>query len=145
MESLDLLVDSCCTGFLLKRGTLFEDLDEWFHDEEGNAQESRTAGKSPGTAQSWVVDGEGKQCELELKQALRVPNCTRNFLSGEQFAQQGRKMASGRDANNDSFCSLCPDVHNEGRQGFGKLKLFLADVGKPQTLVSVGALQFKSR
>ncbi len=60
VDSLDLLVDSGCNGFMLKDRALFKDLDESFRDEVGNANGSRTAVEGRGTARCWVLDSKGQ-------------------------------------------------------------------------------------
>ncbi len=96
MDSLDLLVDSGCNGLMLKDIALFKDMDESFGDEVDNANGSPTAVERRGTARCWELDSKGELCELELKQALWVPNYTRNLISVEKLAQHCRGKLAGR-------------------------------------------------
>ena len=89
-------MDSECNGLMLKNRALLKDLDDSFSDEVGNANGSRTAFEVRGTARCLVLDSKGKQCELELKKALIVPNYARNHISGEKLAQQGEELTFGK-------------------------------------------------
>ncbi len=67
------------------------------------ANGSRTAAEGCGTALCWVLDSEVKQCQLELKHALWVPNYTRNLISVKKLAQQGGEVTFGKDAHIKTF------------------------------------------
>ena len=64
MDSLDLLVDSSCNGFMLEDRALSNDLEEFFSDQVGNAIGGRTAVERRGTARCWPLDSNGKQSEF---------------------------------------------------------------------------------
>ena len=92
------MVDSGCSGFMLKDMVLFKELDEAFNTDVGNANGSRTRVEGRGTARCGVLDSKSRICELELKQAFWVLTYTRNLISVKKLAEQGTMVSFGKEA-----------------------------------------------
>lgn len=81
IDTHELLIDSGCTGYMMKDKDLFVDLDTTMCGTVGNANKSESRIQGTGTVQFWVEDSNGKTRHIELKDASYVPSYSHNLIS----------------------------------------------------------------
>jgi hypothetical protein len=96
MTACELLVDSGCTGYMLRDRELFCDLDETRRGKVGNANSSQSQIEGTGTAQFWVKDDRGKLRRMMLKDAYYVPSYSRNLVSVKRLNDSGATVNFGQ-------------------------------------------------
>jgi transposase InsO family protein len=95
---IELLIDSGCTGYMLTDRQLFADLDTSFRGTVGNADASQTSIAGRGTARFWAKDQDGHDREVELRDAMYVPEYSRNLVSVKRLCDGGATIDFGRHA-----------------------------------------------
>ena len=91
----DLIVDSGCTGYMIKDRELFIDMDTTMRGSVGNADASKSSVDGCGTVQLWVKDSTGKPRRIELKDAMFVPSYSNNLVSVKRLNDSGVKVEFG--------------------------------------------------
>ena len=87
--SIELLIDSGCTGFMIKNKELLSDLDDGFLADVCNANSSRSEIRGRGTVRCFVKDNMDRSCLLELRDAFLVPSYARNLVSVKRMSDKG--------------------------------------------------------
>ena len=91
----ELLIDSGCTGYMIKDRHLFTQLDDTPMGTVGNANNSRTQIMGTGTVQCWVKDATGTMRKMEFKEACYVPSYTHNLVSVKCLNDKGATVQFG--------------------------------------------------
>lgn len=89
MDTCELLIDSGCTGYMIKDKHLFVDLNLEHHGTVGNANKSRSAIEGCGTAQFKVKDTHGTLKKMQLSEAFFVPSYSHNLISVDMLNRKG--------------------------------------------------------
>ena len=92
----DIIVDSGCTGYMLKDRVMFTSLDEDFKGEVGNANQSQSTVDGRGTAELWLKDSKGETQRIVLTDALYVPSYSHNLLSVKRLNDAGVTVNFGQ-------------------------------------------------
>ncbi len=90
--SHELLIDSGCTGYMVKDRDLFLDLELSEQGTVGCANASTSTIEGSGTAAFWIKDADGRMRRMELKDALYVPSYSHNLVSVKRLLDRGVKV-----------------------------------------------------
>lgn len=91
----ELLIDSGCTGYMLKDKWLFSSLDTTHRGTVGNANASHSEIEGTGIAAFLVRDSSGNQRRIELKDAFYVPSYSRNLVGVKKLNDAGVRVLFG--------------------------------------------------
>jgi hypothetical protein len=97
-EDIELLIDSGCTGYMLKDRELFVELDRGYNGTVGNADGGQSTIEGRGTAAFWVQDEYNRYRKMELKDAMYVPSYSRNLLSVKTLCDREANVDFGKGA-----------------------------------------------
>ena len=95
-SSTELLIDSGCTGYMLKDKSLFVELDTDFKGQVGNANASTTAIEGRGVAEFIAEDSMGTPSKIRLDDAMFVPTYSKNLVSVKKMIDKGHTSNLGK-------------------------------------------------
>ena len=96
-EGISMVIDSGCTGYMIKDKKLFENLDEDFKGTVSNANASRSRIEGSGTAVFWAEDSTQRLRRIELKEALYVPEYDHNLVSVKRLNDNDVEVIFGKE------------------------------------------------
>ena len=108
VNTCQLLVDSGCTGYMIKDRKLFTHLNETSMGTVSNANHSRSAIMGTGTVQCWAKDSMGKMRKMEFVNACYVPSYSHNLVSVKCLTDKGATVQFGRNPHLDVHGTIFP-------------------------------------
>ena len=110
MRSYDMIVDSGCTGYMLKYSELFSDLDPTRGGVVGNAKSNWSRIEGHGTAEFRVDYSTGRVRQLKLKDAALSPSYSHNLVSVSKLNTSGA-VAYSTKTRRESGHQMGPSYH----------------------------------
>lgn len=89
LPSYDLVIDSGCTGYMVKDEELFVNLDRSRRGSAGAANSSRDQIEGVGDVQIWARDDAGESQRITLKDSYFVPTYIHNLVSVSKLREVG--------------------------------------------------------
>lgn len=96
MEDIEFIIDSGCSGYMIKDKELFVDFDEGHKEDVRNANQSSSRVEGRGTVLVHIKDSYGNYQKVFFNGALFVPSYSHNLLSVKRLTDAGVDVVFGK-------------------------------------------------
>ena len=114
VTNCEFVIDSGCTGYMIKDKHLFAKLDTDAYGSVNNANKSTSEICGVGTASFWATDSRGQRRHIELKDAYYMPSYGRNLISVKRLITAGVEIIFGRNPRMEINNTIFPLCDNKG-------------------------------